>query len=224
MEFTEISPVVHIEDQTSVLFLERPDTVAAYRRNVAALGRVALDEGQSRTWLASLASELGEPREEHHAHRPAGIYELEEKLHGVIPTSAWSWPGRRRVGLFATRRTRPAPFSCSASQAWPAWSPTRRPAPSISSPTSAAGRASNECAKANLSITGVEDAGGPLISCYRPAPTVLGGDGALRPSCPQGPGASVSSREPSGSRPPRWPTPRRAARRRPPAGRPSAAR
>ena len=75
-----MSPVVHIEDQTSVLFLERPDTVAAYRRNVAALGRVALDEGQSRTWLASLASELGEPREEHHAQRPAGIYELEEKF------------------------------------------------------------------------------------------------------------------------------------------------
>ena len=80
MEFTEMSPVVHIEDQTSVLFLERPDTVAAYRRNVAALSKVALDEGQSRTWLASLASELGEPREEHHARRPAGIYELEEEF------------------------------------------------------------------------------------------------------------------------------------------------
>lgn len=80
MEFTEISPVVHIEDQTSVLFLERPDTVAAYRRTVAALGRVALDEGHSRAWLATLASELGEPREDSHAHRPAGIYELEEKL------------------------------------------------------------------------------------------------------------------------------------------------
>ena len=80
MEFTEIGPVVHIEDQTSVLFLERTDTIAAYRRTVTALSRVALDEGHSRAWLANVASELGEPREEHHAHRPAGIYELEEKL------------------------------------------------------------------------------------------------------------------------------------------------
>lgn len=80
MEFTEISPVVHIEDQTSVLFLERPDTVAAYRRNVTALSRVALDEGHSRAWLATLASELGEPREERHAQRSAGIYELEEEF------------------------------------------------------------------------------------------------------------------------------------------------
>lgn len=80
MEFTEISPVVHIEDQTSVLFLERPDTIAAYRRTVSGLSRVALDEGHSRAWLATLASELGEPREEHHAQRSADIYELEEKL------------------------------------------------------------------------------------------------------------------------------------------------
>jgi hypothetical protein len=80
MEFTEISPVVHIESQTSVLFLERPDTIAAYRRTVAELSKVALNEGQSRSWLATLATELGEPREDHDAQRRAGIHELEEEF------------------------------------------------------------------------------------------------------------------------------------------------
>lgn len=77
MEFTEIKPVVHIENQTSVLFLEREDTIGGYRSTIAALSSVALDEGQSRTWLATLANKLGE---EQHAQRPAGTHELEEKF------------------------------------------------------------------------------------------------------------------------------------------------
>lgn len=79
MEFSEMSPVLFIEDETSVLFLERAGTIAGYRSIAANLSRIALDEGQSRTWLASLASELGEPREDSYVHRPAGIYELEEE-------------------------------------------------------------------------------------------------------------------------------------------------
>jgi hypothetical protein len=77
MEFTEINPVLHIENLTSVLFLERKDSIDSYRRNVAALSKVALDEDRSRGWLAELASQLGE---EHHAHRPAPIFELEEEF------------------------------------------------------------------------------------------------------------------------------------------------
>jgi Domain of unknown function (DUF5753) len=77
MEFTEINPVLHIENLTSVLFLERSDSIESYRRNIAALSKVALDEERSRTWLAEVARRLGE---EHHAQRPAGIFELEEEL------------------------------------------------------------------------------------------------------------------------------------------------
>ncbi|MGH3762091.1 helix-turn-helix domain-containing protein [Actinophytocola sp.] len=77
MEFTEINPVLHIENLTSVLFLERTDTIDSYRRNIAVLGKVALDEDRSRSWLADVATELGE---EHHAHRPAAIFELEEEF------------------------------------------------------------------------------------------------------------------------------------------------
>jgi hypothetical protein len=77
MEFTEINPVLFIENETSALFLERKDTIDAYRRNIAALSKVALDEDRSRSWLAALASELGE---EQHAQRPAAIFELEEEL------------------------------------------------------------------------------------------------------------------------------------------------
>ena len=68
MEFTELHPVVHIENETSVLFLERADTIETYRLIMARLATVALDERQSREWLASLATELGAPREEHDEH------------------------------------------------------------------------------------------------------------------------------------------------------------
>lgn len=77
MEFTEISPVLFVENDTSALFLERNDTVDGYRSRVVALSRVALDEDRSRSWLATVARELGE---EHHAHRPAAIFELEEEF------------------------------------------------------------------------------------------------------------------------------------------------
>jgi Domain of unknown function (DUF5753) len=77
MEFTEINPVLHIENSTSVLFMERKETIAAYRREITELSKVALDEDQSRGWLADMASQLGE---EHHAHRPAPIFELEEEF------------------------------------------------------------------------------------------------------------------------------------------------
>lgn len=77
MEFTEINPVLHIENLTSVLFLERSDSIQSYRRNIDALSKVALDEERSRSWLTELARQLGE---EHHAHRRAGIFELEEEL------------------------------------------------------------------------------------------------------------------------------------------------
>jgi uncharacterized protein DUF5753/helix-turn-helix protein len=64
MEFPELKPVVHLEDETGVQFLQQQATVASYRRIVEGLAAVALDEGQSRTWIANVASTLGEPREE----------------------------------------------------------------------------------------------------------------------------------------------------------------
>ncbi|HEY0452335.1 helix-turn-helix transcriptional regulator [Actinophytocola sp.] len=79
MEFTEINPVLFMENMTSVLFLEREDTITAFRTTVTELSKVALDEGQSRSWLATLASELGASREDRHAQRPAAIFELEEE-------------------------------------------------------------------------------------------------------------------------------------------------
>jgi hypothetical protein len=79
MEFTEITPVLHMENLTSVSFLERGETIEACRRTVAALGNVALDEARSRDWLAAAADELAE---EPAAHRRAGIFELEEEPRG----------------------------------------------------------------------------------------------------------------------------------------------
>ncbi|HEV8562122.1 MAG TPA: helix-turn-helix transcriptional regulator [Actinophytocola sp.] len=70
MGFSELSPVVHIECPTSVLFLERKDTIAGYRRTVANLDNVALDEQRSRAWLADLAKQLG-AREDHDEYASA---------------------------------------------------------------------------------------------------------------------------------------------------------
>lgn len=78
MEFTELYPVLHLENMTSVLFLERKDTVEGYRSVVAELSTIALDEGQSRDWLARVATSLGRPRKDRDA--PRGIYELAEEF------------------------------------------------------------------------------------------------------------------------------------------------
>ncbi|MGH3435809.1 MAG: helix-turn-helix domain-containing protein [Sciscionella sp.] len=58
MEFAEFKPVVYIDSETSSLFLEEPEEIAAYRRILAGLADSALDEGQSRELIARLATEL----------------------------------------------------------------------------------------------------------------------------------------------------------------------
>ncbi len=75
MEFSELKPVAYVENLNSAAFLEQKETVAGYRRIVADLNRIALDEGRSRTWLANVASALGRPREEHDEHAPLGVAE-----------------------------------------------------------------------------------------------------------------------------------------------------
>ena len=68
MEFAEFKPVVYLDTETSCLFLEEPVEIAAYRRVLRGLANRALDEGQSRELIASLATELypsGEDCDEH---------------------------------------------------------------------------------------------------------------------------------------------------------------
>ncbi|MDV6014405.1 helix-turn-helix transcriptional regulator [Haloechinothrix sp. LS1_15] len=57
MEYTDHPPVVYVENEVSSLFLEQPADIATYRRILAHLAELALDEGQSRQRLAELASE-----------------------------------------------------------------------------------------------------------------------------------------------------------------------
>ncbi|HEY2765147.1 MAG TPA: helix-turn-helix transcriptional regulator [Pseudonocardiaceae bacterium] len=58
MEFPEFKPVVYLESETSCLFLEKPDEIAAYQRILGALADTALGEGQSREMIATQATEL----------------------------------------------------------------------------------------------------------------------------------------------------------------------
>lgn len=74
LEFTDVNPVLHIENLTSALFLERRDTIDTYRRSIATLNKTALDDAHSRNWLEIVADCL----EKDTAPSPAGIFELED--------------------------------------------------------------------------------------------------------------------------------------------------
>jgi hypothetical protein len=56
MEFYQEKPVVYVENETSSLFLEDQQHIDSYRQVLRQLHTVALDEGESREWLAGLAS------------------------------------------------------------------------------------------------------------------------------------------------------------------------
>ncbi|WP_215541663.1 helix-turn-helix domain-containing protein [Amycolatopsis sp. CA-230715] len=64
MEFQDFKPVVYLDSETSCLFLEEPVEISAYRRILSALADKALDEGQSREFIANLAMKLYPPGEE----------------------------------------------------------------------------------------------------------------------------------------------------------------
>ncbi|MGB6165859.1 MAG: helix-turn-helix transcriptional regulator [Pseudonocardiaceae bacterium] len=64
MEFAEFHPVIYLDSETSSLFLERREEATAYQRILAALADAALDEGQSRELIATLATELYADRED----------------------------------------------------------------------------------------------------------------------------------------------------------------
>ncbi len=65
MEFAEFRPVIYLDSETSSLFLEQREEARAYQRILAALADAALDEGQSRELIATLATELYADREDH---------------------------------------------------------------------------------------------------------------------------------------------------------------
>lgn len=64
LEFAEFKPVVYLDSQTSCLFLERPEEIAAYQSILATLAGTALNEGESRELIATLATELYPERED----------------------------------------------------------------------------------------------------------------------------------------------------------------
>ncbi len=64
MEFAEFKPVVYLESETSCVFLERSEEIAAYRRILGALADTALSEEHSRELIATLATEFSADRED----------------------------------------------------------------------------------------------------------------------------------------------------------------
>ncbi|MGH3929823.1 MAG: helix-turn-helix domain-containing protein [Pseudonocardiaceae bacterium] len=65
MEFAEFKPVAYLDSQTSCLFLERPEEIAAYRHILATMAQTALGEGESHKLIATLANKLYADREDH---------------------------------------------------------------------------------------------------------------------------------------------------------------
>ncbi len=66
MEFAEFRPVAYLESETTSLFLEMTEEIAAYRRILGLLAGTALGERESTELIATLASELYADREDHH--------------------------------------------------------------------------------------------------------------------------------------------------------------
>jgi hypothetical protein len=66
------NPVIYVEHLTTSLFLEGRDEVLAYARRLDRLSDVALDEGQSREFLAGLASEYDREADDHDLHARSG--------------------------------------------------------------------------------------------------------------------------------------------------------
>lgn len=61
--FPAAQPLVYLENGPLGLFLEASEYVAWYQKQVATIGEVALDRGQSREMLAALASEFDRPED-----------------------------------------------------------------------------------------------------------------------------------------------------------------
>lgn len=63
MRYVEHEPVIEIEQDAATLFLDRKDYANHYRRVLKRLEQAALDEGESRSLLAELASEFDRAEE-----------------------------------------------------------------------------------------------------------------------------------------------------------------
>ena len=63
MCYDEHKPLAYVESLTASLFLEDPADVTVYRGQLVKLAGLALDGGQSRAWLADLASEYDQPED-----------------------------------------------------------------------------------------------------------------------------------------------------------------
>ena len=68
MRYAEHRPVAYAESHTASVFLEGPEDVAVYGATLDRLAALALDGGQSREFLARLASEYDPPEEGNDEH------------------------------------------------------------------------------------------------------------------------------------------------------------
>ena len=64
MRYNDTQPVAYVENQTASLFLEEPADLEVYRHVLKRVASFALDGGQSREWLAALASEYDRAKDE----------------------------------------------------------------------------------------------------------------------------------------------------------------
>jgi transcriptional regulator with XRE-family HTH domain len=72
MKYLKAKQVIYLEHHVASLFLDSSECVTPYREVLTRLASAALSEGQSRAWLAQLASEFDRPLEEHNDHSPVG--------------------------------------------------------------------------------------------------------------------------------------------------------
>lgn len=67
-EYADHRPLIYLEGPTSGVFLEDREYVDGYRALLPTIVDIALNEGQSREWLATLASEYDRGGADAHVH------------------------------------------------------------------------------------------------------------------------------------------------------------
>jgi len=72
MQYAKENPVVYTASTVASIFLDGPAEVRVHREMLMRMAAAALDETQSRDWIAQRANEFDRPREGRHDHAHVG--------------------------------------------------------------------------------------------------------------------------------------------------------
>ncbi|WP_291408397.1 Scr1 family TA system antitoxin-like transcriptional regulator [Actinophytocola sp.] len=79
LRYAEHQPLVYLDTTVGGLFLEDQEFVATYGELIPTVADLALDEGQSREFIAALANELDRGSDQRHGHDRVEEEQLQQR-------------------------------------------------------------------------------------------------------------------------------------------------